>query len=250
MATGTPKFAVSSPGLTSASNDTILSIVDYTPYDTSGEAGHLRANFDEYLVFELTHKPTGNKTIYSAIGEGTAITPPSSNSTPFSFNHTIVDGDGVYGVRQWSVPTHVTSQAYDVGDIVYLNGVLYQASTGTSNNPPHADWTIITRDDIPTPGKYSSDDDLAVFIQKDFDECYTKYVDNALGNNCGCPLDYCNDKITQAATWIVVLREALAAAEVAVEEDVFADLINSSKFFCKCGGVPVAGFGQELDTEC
>lgn len=133
----------------------VVTIVDYSNYDTAAEAGHTQNHFSDYKKITLTSVYGGYEFIASTIaGEDKVITDPASSSLPIT-DTLDYEVDDVHNVVLISVPTWDNTVGYVASSNhhVYYNGALYECiQDGTGQNPASEPtyWTEVEDDDLPT----------------------------------------------------------------------------------------------------
>ena len=138
----------------------IVTLVDYSNYDTAAEVGHTQAHFSDYKKIILTTVYGSYEYIASTVaGEDKLLTAPSLSTLPIT-DTLIYEVDDVHNVVLITVPTWDNTVAYLLASEhhVYYNGALYQCiQNGTNKNPATetAYWTEVTDDDLPTKYRLS-----------------------------------------------------------------------------------------------
>jgi len=189
----------------------VMTVVDYSNYDTSTEAGHLQASFSDYKKIILTSYGGYSYTLSAQAGGDALIIAPASETT-FPITHTApYDVDDVHNVVLIAVPTWNNAVAYVANDghHVYYNTKLYQCiQNGTNQNPATetAYWTEVTDADLPL--KYR----LSESFKIDYD-ITAEYVDQVhLANNATKALyrsDIDKDPSFQAASQLWTMLEGI-----------------------------------------
>lgn len=192
----------------------VASVVDYSNYDTSDEAGHLQAAFADYKKVILTSTYGGySYTLSAQAGEDALINTPAVEVS-FPITHTApYEVDDVHNIVLIAVPTWDSGVAYLVnsGHHVYRSGSLYQCIQDGTNQDPVTEtayWTEVTDDDLPLKYRLSH----SFKIVYDITQAYVEQVQ--LANDVTKALyrkDLVSDPDFQAASKLWTMLEGMDA---------------------------------------
>jgi len=220
----------------SASNN-IVTLKDYSNYSTNVEAGHAKSDFSEFRKIKFIN-PDGTSYLLSTLGDGDALTiPASSASLPIVDTYTYSQGDGVYSVTLYTVPTWNSAVSYALITVpyVYYQGSVYMCVANSTDIVPGTDstkWAVVSSiDSLPT--KYRVYQPFVVMC--DIQLCFTKKV---LACNCsavGCNYaKLSNDKNFMDADRLSLIMEGIPYLVNQGLWSLIADNINLAKQICCC----------------
>jgi hypothetical protein len=248
-----PNFKTSLIDLTTGLNTlvvnstcTSLAIEDTSNFDTNDQDGHARSDFSDYRKIVIT---TGDgRSIYtmcSIDGDDVdeVIGLPSASIDNFNFNfREDIDEDGLWNVVICNYPTWNNSVAYGINNIVFYDGLLYQAISATTigANPDvtTAEWALYeptAEEELLTP--YCTCEKLAVMCISLL-KCKEKLVHEAF---CLISNDFCNDdmlcknKTFLNATKFHLLQNAMIYSINRRAWTEVEDQFNLMKSICNCG---------------
>jgi|SRR3972149_129507 len=161
---------------------------DYSNYTTNIESGHAAADFSEYRKIIVGHH-SGSEYVFSSLLDGDEDI-DSGDSGNNTFVYPVQEGDGVYTVTLYSVPTWNIASTYQAStDFVYFDGNFYKSLTTNIGSQPDTnptDWVEVELEDLTT--KYY---DVNYFLLLcDSESCRCSLMEKAA---CEIERDFCND---------------------------------------------------------
>lgn len=192
---GTPTTAQDGRGFILSTDCLTAQITDFTDYDTNGESGHNRSDFDQYYKITITRQDMLEHTFSALQHEIDAgaeeIQPPATGGPQYTY--TIKNGDGVYEPCIIAVPTWRASANYNAqDDIVYYPGdkKLYLALQDNNNSVPsdsNTDWEEVQESDLPEKYVHC----VREIFLCELNDCINKYVEDTF---CNIEDNICNDE--------------------------------------------------------
>jgi len=214
----------------------IMTIGDDSNYIASTEAGHDQGDFTDWIKIIVT-KP--DSTVYTFASDGTGdevlAVPSGYSATPnySTYNYSAI-GDGVYNVKLMVVPTWYglkSPDEYNVGDCVYLGGVLYICVSPISviSPPDPVYWEVITEDELPS--KYSVSEYIAIYC------CILDCLNEAVIAANPCESNCVNISLCEDENYILAMKMELAvdAIDALAEDGEWSkaeQVINAAKALC------------------
>ena len=183
----------SSGSFSATANGTIISIKDYSNYDTNTESGHTQNDFSDLRIIKYILPDSSTYTI-SSLGTGDQITIPAKNAIlPIQdIWNNYTGGDGVWQAILYTVPTFNASAPYLFlsAHHIYYNGDVYKCINDTIGNlptDPHYFTKITNLDDLPSKYRFSQ----KFSVECDSQICYINKLKQALceGKEIGCDLE-------------------------------------------------------------
>ncbi len=222
----------------------VLSIIDYSNYDTNTDPGHTRADFSDYRKITIT-TPTGSPWVMSTIagtGVDQVIATPSSTTDSFSFILRSTDDDGIYSVHICSYPTYNNAAAYLSAtlQVVYFNGKLYKCIQDSTGNQPDVSslfWEVYSpteEEELLT--KYCTVQKICILCIN-INACYEKSVLKAF---CTASENNCNDNILcKNPDFLKTMKilVALEAVEISAAKSAWDEVqkqVDFLKTICNC----------------
>ena len=220
----------------------ILTIEDNSNYTLSDEVGHLLADFNEYRQMIIT-SPDGTTYGYDAHGNlDEPWSPGNSGSHTKTRNLSDKDGDGVYEITLYTVPSwgelvpysHTSSNP----TAVYYNGKLWRTLKSTPSGIAPATgssfWEEIENEDLSS--KYCTKATFALTC-RGLLSCLERLTKEAV---CACEADNCDDELlcnNHAFLSAVKLKTVLDGIDYASSQSNYCEatnLINLAKSICNC----------------
>lgn len=222
----------------------VLSIIDYSNYDTNDDAGHTRADFTDYRKIVITRPTGGTWTMFTIDEDGTdeVIAAPSSLTDSFSYAVQSTDEDGIYSVNICSYPTWDNAAAYLAAtlQVVYYNGILYKALQNTTGNQPDTSplsWEVYeptVEEELLT--KYCTVQNIFVLCIN-INACYERMVNAAFclmkSNNCNDDV-LCKNPLFLKTMKLIITLEAVELSAAKSQWDEVQSQVDLLKILCNC----------------
>lgn len=217
-----------------------LTFTDHSNYVSSTEAGHLQADFDEYLRITVEHHD-GSSYLFSALGTDTpdeVIDAPSAQSPPTNYSTSLFSDDGVYTVTLCAIPSHDGETTYSIDDTVYDSdtGKIYRSLISSNNNSltDTASWEVITESQV--GDKYCVTERILVRCNSKCCKCdaIKKAACDIKDRSCSDE-ELCKNKCFQAASKLIILYEDSLRAFNEGDYEGSGLTIDLMKKICDCG---------------
>jgi hypothetical protein len=219
-----------------------LTFTDYANFDTNTEPGHARADFSDYRRVTIIRGTQADYVMSSIAGDGDEqISPASTTNDTINYAFQTNEVDNIFEVRICNYPTWNVAVAYEIGDVTYYDGVLYQAlgtttPAATPDTTP-AEWEAYE----PTPEeelltKYCTVEKIVVLCISIL-KCQEQLVHAAF---CLIDADFCNDDVlckNHTFMAAVKLNVLLANIEYAVNRQAWDEVernLDLMKTICNC----------------
>ncbi len=220
-----------------SSNGSATTIKDYSNYTTNTEVGHTQAFFNAFRKVKFIN-PDGTSHLFSTLGDGDELTISAAGSVlPLQDVYDYLQGDGVYTVNLYTLPTWGGFVPYMVATVpyVYYNGVIYKCllnNTGFTPNTNPLKWEVITDIDL-LPAKYRISQKYAV--KCDMLVCFANKVKAANCVTIGCNWALLpKDKNYSDAVQLDMIIQSIPYL---VDNGNWSDVVNAinlSKQICCC----------------
>lgn len=222
----------------------VLSIMDFSNYDTNDDPGHARADFTDYRKITISRPKAGDYVMFTIDGEGVdeVIAPPSSLTDSFSYIIQDTDVDGVYYVTICSYPTYDAGAIYvsTTLQVVFYNGLLYKSIQTSSGQTPDVSplyWELYApthEEELLT--KYCTKQAIAILCIS-INACFQDLIKSAF---CETKLNYCNkdilckNPIMLDTLMLLVTLEAINNSAAKSAWDEVEDQFNILRLICNC----------------
>jgi hypothetical protein len=219
-------------------NSGVITVKDHSTYASNSEAGHTQNDFSQFRKIKFIN-PDGTSYLLSTLGDGQATTIVAAGaSLPIIDNYSYTQGDGVYSVALYTVPTWNSYAGYYAPNqpYVFYNGVLYKCLVGSTGNIPGFHpliWAPVPNIDN-LPSKYRVYQQFA--IDCDIQTCFANKVKLSNCTDPGCNWSKLGqDKNFIDAERLELILAGLPSLVNAGMWSLVADSINYAKNICCCG---------------